>query len=161
MICLLALLVFGILAIFSATHRPLFKEALECVFLRIRFKPCKSNLDQRIKASLTGRIMVKSPKLAGFTYKYFEVISWFFTILMIVSLIYSGIAVYNLAVHGNCNGPGPDGTIPPYCILTGSGGAAVPPVPTCPNPELCNTNCTCIGKDCGPECQTCNETKNL
>ena len=150
MICLIALVVFGILAIFSATHRPLFKEALECVFLRVRFKPCKSNLDQRIKSSLTGRIMTKSPKLAGFAYKYFEVISWIFTILMIASLIYSGIAVYNIALHGNCNGPDSD----IFCPITGTGGSAVL-LQNCTQPELCKENCTCIGENCGQNCQTC------
>lgn len=95
--------------------------------------------------------MTKSPRIAGFTYKYFELLSWMFTIIMIVSLVYSGIAVYNLSVHGNCSGPAVNGTLP-YCPLTGTGGAQ-----TC---ETTNNNCTkedcaCVGEICRPECKNC------
>ena len=31
MICLIALIIFGVLAIFSASYRPLAKEAFDCV----------------------------------------------------------------------------------------------------------------------------------
>ena len=48
--------------------------------------------------------MIKSPRVAGFTYKNFEVISWIFTIIMVVSLVYSGIGAYNFVMYGNCNG---------------------------------------------------------
>lgn len=113
MICFLALIVFGILAIFSTTFRPLAKEAFLCVFKKIRLKPCDTGLDMRIKSSLTGKLMNKSPKLARFTYKNFQFLSWIFTLLMILSFVYAVIGGYNYYLYGNCNGPGKDG----FCIF--------------------------------------------
>ncbi|MBL7054593.1 thioredoxin domain-containing protein [Candidatus Woesearchaeota archaeon] len=105
MICLIALIAFGILGIFSVSYRKLALEAFDCVFRRITLRKCESGLDQRLKSQITGKLMVKSPKLASKIYKNFEVISWIFTILMIASTIYSGYGIYNFLVHGNCNGP--------------------------------------------------------
>jgi len=59
MICVLAMIVFGIMAIFSASHRPIAKEAFDCVFRRITLKKCKSGLDVRLKAKLIGKLMQK------------------------------------------------------------------------------------------------------
>jgi heme/copper-type cytochrome/quinol oxidase subunit 2 len=105
MICIIALVVFGVLSIFSVSHRSLAKEAFDCVFRRVTFRPCTSGLDKRLKSNITGKLMKRSPKVAGQVYKHFELISWFFTILMIVSLIVSARGVYFLARYGNCNGP--------------------------------------------------------
>jgi protein-disulfide isomerase len=105
MICILALIVFGILAIFSASHRPLAKEAFECVFLRLTFRKCRTGLDTKVKSSIVGRIMRKSPFAAKITYKYFEVFSWALVILMVVSLAYSAYGGYNYYLYGNCYGP--------------------------------------------------------
>lgn len=105
MICLIALIVFGFLAIFSATHRPLAKEALDCVLRKTTFRPCKTNLDQRLRSQFTGMIMKRSPKLAGFTFKYFTILSWIFVLLLTLSTVYSGIGIYNYVKYGNCNGP--------------------------------------------------------
>ena len=104
MICIIALIVFGILGIFSATHRKIALEAFECVFKRIRLKPCDSGLDKRLKSRITGKLMKRSPRLAGFTFKHFESLSWLFTILMFVSLFYSAFGIYNFVAYGNCNG---------------------------------------------------------
>ncbi len=104
MICLIALVVFGILGIFSVTHRQIAKEAFDCVFRRVTLRKCETGLDKRLKSQITGKLMRKSPRIAGFTFKHFEAISWFFTILMIVSLVYSGIGGYNFIMYGNCNG---------------------------------------------------------
>jgi hypothetical protein len=69
-----------------------------------------------MKAGITGKLMKRSPKLAAFVHKHFELLSWIFTVIMIVSLIYSAFAIYNLAVYGNCN-PQDPGT----CIFKPSG----------------------------------------
>lgn len=102
--CLLAVVVFGIMGIFSATHRDIAREALDCVFKRIRFKPCESGLDKRLKSQVIGKLMKRSPRIAGFGFRYFEVISWVFTILMFGSMIWSGMSVYRFAMYGNCHG---------------------------------------------------------
>lgn len=113
MICIIALVVFSILGIFSAKYRVIAKEAFDCVFRRVTFRKCTSGLDKRLKAQITGNLMRKAPSVGKFTYKYFEWISWFFTILMIWSIIQSGFAVYNFVEYGNCNGKGSD----EFCIF--------------------------------------------
>ena len=122
MICIIALVVFSILGIFSAKYRVIAKEAFDCVFRRVTFRKCTSGLDKRLKAQITGNLMRKAPGVGKFTYKYFEWISWFFTILMIWSIVQSGISVYNYVEYGNCNGKGSD----EFCIFdplnTGSRG---------------------------------------
>ena len=104
MICLIALIVFAILAIFSVSYRPLAKEAFECVWLKTTFRKCKGSLDLRIKSYITAKFMKISPSIAKILYKYFEIFSWMLVLLMIISFIYSGISVYNLVAYGNCNG---------------------------------------------------------
>ncbi len=104
MICLLALIVFGILGIFSVSHRKLALEAFDCVFRRITFRKCESRLDVRLKSKITGRILRKNKALGRFVYSNFEIISWVFTILLIASLAYTAFGLYNYAVYGNCNG---------------------------------------------------------
>jgi protein-disulfide isomerase len=105
MICIIALIVFGILGIFSARYRLLAKEAVDCVFRRITFRKCNSRLDQRLKSQITGTIMRKSQKTGRFVYRYFEVFSWILLILMLVSTFYAGKGIYYYARYGNCNGP--------------------------------------------------------
>ncbi len=104
MICIIALVVFGILGIFSASHRQLAKEAFDCVFRRITLRKCTTGLDVRLKSHITSKFLEKSPKAGAFVYRYFELLSWFFTILMIASIIWTGISAYNYYIYGNCNG---------------------------------------------------------
>jgi len=113
MICIIALIVFGTLAIFSAKYRPLAKEALDCVFRRVTLRKCRSGLDKRLKSTITGKVMRKHPTLARFIYKHFEIISWAFLILLIASIVQTSISVYNYAAYGNCNGPDEEG----FCIF--------------------------------------------
>ena len=69
MICLIALIVFAILAIFSVSYRPLAKEAFECVWLKTTFRKCKGSLDLRIKSYITAKFMKISPSIAKILYK--------------------------------------------------------------------------------------------
>ncbi|NYZ78520.1 thioredoxin family protein [Candidatus Micrarchaeota archaeon] len=138
-LCLLAMVVFGILGIFSAKYRELAKEAFGCFFNTIQLKPCDSKLDQRIKSTLIAKIMKLSPGLARMTYKNFAVLSWIFTILFFASMAYSAYSVYNLVVYGSCN-PGS------YCIFN-------------PNANVTSGNtCNITGKFIefyGAECPHC------
>jgi protein-disulfide isomerase len=104
MICFIALIIFGILGIFSASHRKIAKEAFDCVFRRITLRKCTTGLDIRLKSGITSRFLEKSPKLGSFVYKYFEVLSWLFTFLLIGSLVWTGYSGYNYYEYGNCNG---------------------------------------------------------
>lgn len=146
MICILALVVFGVLAIFSASYRPLAKEAFDCVFRRITLRKCESGLDVRMKSKVVGKLMNRSPALARGVHKNFEIISWIFVIIFFVSLIYSGIAVYNIVVYDNCNGPVDENG---FCIITGNGGEVV----DCEDPLCEHGECEECGEDC--DCAEC------
>lgn len=100
-ICVVALVVFSFLSIWSVKYRNLAKEAFRCVSRMIVFKPCDVNLENRIKTKVTSKLMF-FPSLANFFYRHFKAISWIFTISFFASLIYSAYGIYNLAVYGNC-----------------------------------------------------------
>jgi thiol-disulfide isomerase/thioredoxin len=118
MICIIALVVFAILGIFSASYRKLAKEAFDCVFRRMTFRKCRTNLDSRMKSQIIGKVMVKSEKAGRFLYMYFEVFSWIFLILLIASIVGIGVGLVNYARFGNCNGPESD----QFCIFNGGSG---------------------------------------
>jgi len=163
MICIIALVVFAVLGIFSVSYRPLAKEAFDCVFRKVTFRKCKTDLDKRLKSQLTGKLMTKSPKLASFTYKHFVVLSWVLTLLFILSTIYTGIGIYNYAKYGDCNGPHSD----QFCIFNPTGseelscgskhceefGCACGEAESLCTPEnnfsACNGNCDCNQNVCG------------
>ena len=113
MICLVALVVFGILGLFSAKYRTIAKEAFDCVFRRLTLRKCTTGLDKRLKSKITGKLMRKHPRFAKGVYRHFEMISWVFTIVLIVSLGYSVYSLANLAIFGNCYGPEPSG----FCVF--------------------------------------------
>ncbi|MBI2105842.1 hypothetical protein HYT56_03320 [Candidatus Woesearchaeota archaeon] len=112
-ICLITLPILGILAIFSATHRRLFIEALDCVLRKATFRKCRSRLDERLKSQISGRLLDKNQKLGIFVFKNFELISWILIILLILSLIFSAQGIYNYIKHGNCNGVNSE----EFCII--------------------------------------------
>jgi thiol-disulfide isomerase/thioredoxin len=117
-LCIIAMIIFGIMGIFSAKYRELAKESFECVFKTVQLKPCDSKLDQRIKSRLTAKLVNYSPWLAKQVYKYFEVLSWIFTIIFFASLAYSLYSIYNLIVLGTCE-PGSFCIFNPGANLTG------------------------------------------
>lgn len=104
MICIIALIVFSILGIFSATHRALAKEALDCVFRRVTFRPCNTGFKEKIKSKILVSLMNRSAVLARLTNKHFELFSWVFFILMVVSTFYVVRGSYNFYLYGSCNG---------------------------------------------------------
>ena len=117
MICIIALIIFGILGIFSARYRTLAKQAFDCVFKRVTLRPCQSGLDRRLKMDIVKKVMKRSTKLASFVYKNFEALSWIFTILLLASLFYSGYSGYNYIRYGNCNGKPSES----FCIFDPTG----------------------------------------
>ena len=111
-ICVIAMIVFGILGIFSVGYRQLAMEAFDCVFKRITLRPCTTGFDQKMKSKITAKLM-RFPRLARFTYRYFELMSWFFTITLVLSMGYTAYSVYNLAVYHTC-----DPQHPQNCVFT-------------------------------------------
>ena len=102
--CLIALIVFGIMGIFSASHRALAKEALSCVFRRVTFRPCNSNFKDKIKDKILAKLINRSIFLTKVVNKYYEVLSWIFFILMVGSTFWVLRGGYNFYVYGSCNG---------------------------------------------------------
>lgn len=113
MFCLGALIVFSILGIFSASHRRLAKEAFECVFKRITFRPCTTGFDQKIKGRIIGKLLNRSPKLARGINHLWEPISWFLVILFFLSLFFSGKSIFYLIKYKTCDPANPEN-----CILS-------------------------------------------
>jgi hypothetical protein len=141
-ICIVALVIFSLMGIFSVGYRKLAKEAFNCTFRMMTFRPCRSTLDERIRARLTSRLM-KTPPLAKFLYKNFKTLSWIFVVMFFVSLGYGVYGVYNLIVHGTCSS-GSDNC--PFATDTPSCSEG-----TCASPEYlaCKGNVTCQQEVCG------------
>ncbi|MBD3209189.1 DsbA family protein [Candidatus Woesearchaeota archaeon] len=113
MICVVALIVFAVLAVFSARYKPLAGEAFDCVFRRVTLRRCRSGLDKQLKSQITGRVMRRNKRVGRFLYHHFEVFSWLFLILLILSLAQVGASAYNLVVYGNCYGLDDEG----FCVF--------------------------------------------
>lgn len=116
-LCLLSLPLFAVIGIFSVKYRKLTKDALECLFKTVTLRKCKSGLDDRIKADLTGRVLKFSPKTARIFYKHYKIISWIILVIFLWSFYASSIGVYNYVTYGNCNGPESTG----FCMLDPAG----------------------------------------
>lgn len=104
MFCILALIVFSILGIFSATHRALARQALNCVFRRITFRPCNTDFKEKIKNKILAKLLNRSNLAARLFNKHFELLSWIFFILMIASTLWVARGGYNFYLYGSCNG---------------------------------------------------------
>lgn len=103
-LCWIALPVFLFLSIFSVKYRRLTAEALDCIWRTAIFRPCRSNLDERLRSDITGKLIDRNPRLARFFYNNYKLISFIFIALMLVSAYLTGAGVYNYIKHGNCNG---------------------------------------------------------
>jgi hypothetical protein len=115
--CILALIIFSILGIFSASHRALAKEAFSCVFKRITFRPCNTGFQDKIKGKILSRLINHSTFLTKAVNKHYEILSWIFFILMLISTIWVFRGFYNFYVFGSCNGLNESG----FCAFDPSG----------------------------------------
>lgn len=104
MFCFLALIIFSLLGIFSATHRALAKQALACVLKRMTFRPCDADFKTKIKNKILMKLLDRSETAARIFYKHFELLSWIFFILMIASSFWIVKGGYNFYLYGSCNG---------------------------------------------------------
>lgn len=112
-LCIVALIVFAILGIFSVRYRRLAGDAFGCVTRMVTLRPCDTKLDERIRAKLLANTLKFSPSLAGALNKHFHGLSWIFTALFFASLAYTAYGAYNLFTIGTC-----DPTNPANCIFT-------------------------------------------
>lgn len=117
MICIIALIVFSFLGIFSATHRALAREAFDCVLRRLTFRPCNANFKEKMQGKIVGKIMKRSVFAAKIFNKYLEVFSWIFFILMVASTFWSVRGAYNFYQFGSCSGLNQSG----FCVFDPTG----------------------------------------
>ena len=109
MLCIFYVAAFGVLGIFSASHRKLFFESLECVKSTFTHQPCETQVDQKIKVSVTHKIFKRSPWLAKYFNQYFRAISWILIVLTLVTGILTAKVGYDLLVYGTCTPSDPSG----------------------------------------------------
>lgn len=103
MFCIAAFLVFGILAIFSASFRPLAAKAWHCTWRRVTFRPCDITFGEELRGKLAGRLLRIHPGLARWFDRWADWISFAFVALSIWSLVYVANAGLNLWVYDTCD----------------------------------------------------------
>jgi hypothetical protein len=137
MFCIVAAVVLSILGIFSASNRQLAKEALDCVFHRITFRPCTTGFDEKMKAKILGKVINRSEKSARFLNKNFEILAWIFFVVMLAATVMFIRGFYLFYTTGNCNGASSTG----FCVFDPTGentktssatGEGACPIPTNP-----------------------------
>ena len=102
-LCLVALVVFSVMSIWSAKYRRLAKEAFKCVTKTLMLSPCDMAFEQKVKAKVTAKLLNISPTLARGFYQNFRIFAWAFTASFFVSLFITAYSFYNYAVYGSCD----------------------------------------------------------
>ena len=108
MLCIFYIFMFGILGLFSASHRKLFFESIECVKNSFTRQPCETDVEQKVKTSVTHSIFQKSPWVAKQVNNHFRLISWTFVVLTVLTGFLTIKAGYDLLVHGTCTPGAPE-----------------------------------------------------
>jgi len=103
--CIVGLIIFGILGLFSAKYRRYFRESLHCMRRQLLLKPCDTQFDNEMKAKISAGVSKVSTGMARFVFRKFVLLSWILLVLMIASVIMVMFGVYNYVAYGNCNGP--------------------------------------------------------
>lgn len=110
MICIVGLVVFGFLGIFSATYREYTLEALACIGDKATGGPCETGFDERYRAWAVENAMKVDMRLASFVKDHFQLINWVIFLLMFALMVFTVDALYNLYMYGSCD-PGGGCTI--------------------------------------------------
>ncbi|MBI5553455.1 MAG: hypothetical protein HY917_01820, partial [Candidatus Diapherotrites archaeon] len=84
-LCIVGLVVFSVLGIFSAHYRALAREAFGCVFQTITLRPCTTGFDTKMKISLTTQTSKIHPRIGKALFNHFNLFSWALVLLMLVS----------------------------------------------------------------------------
>lgn len=103
MFCIAAFLVFGILAIFSASFRPLAAKAWHCTWRRVTFRPCDITFGEEMRGKVAGKLLRIHPRLAAWFDRWADWISFAFVALSVWSLLYVANAGLNLWVYDTCD----------------------------------------------------------
>lgn len=117
MLCILIFIIFliffPILGIFPK-YRAFFKQSWQCVWKKIRLKPCDIDLGEQIKNKTVSWLLFKSPVIARFVEKTFSLWAVLFVLLNVFSLVYTLNAGLNLFVYDTCSPTSTEG-----CALSG------------------------------------------
>ena len=117
MFCIVAFIVLSILGIFSASNRRLAREALDCVLRRVTFRPCNTGFDEKVKAKILGKAIMRSEKLAIFINKRFEILAWIFFMLFLSASVMGARGLYLFYTTGSCNGVNSEA----FCVFDPTG----------------------------------------
>lgn len=117
MFCIVAFIVLSILGIFSATNRRLAREALDCVLRRVTFRPCNTGFDEKVKAKILGKAIMRSEKLAAFINKRFEILAWIFFVIFLAASVMGVRGLYLFYTTGSCNGVNSEA----FCVFDPTG----------------------------------------
>ena len=60
-LCLVALVVFSVMSIWSAKYRRLAKEAFKCVTKTLMLSPCDMAFEQKVKAKVSAKLLESLP----------------------------------------------------------------------------------------------------
>ncbi len=115
--CIVAFIILSILGIFSASHRKMARDAFGCVLNRVTLRPCDTGLQQQFKGMILGPLLNRSVPAARFVNKYFEILSWVFVVVSLVTVVYVARGAYNFYAYGSCNGLNQSG----FCVFDPSG----------------------------------------
>ena len=107
----MAMVVLGILGIFSARYRKIAKEAFSCVKRMATFRPCETGFDDKVRSHVTSKLMKRSEKVAGWFYRNFKLLSVIFTVTFFLSAGYTAYTAYNLVVYGSCDPVNPQNCV--------------------------------------------------
>ena len=118
MICVASFIVFSFLGIFSAKYRSLAFEAYNCMLDRITLGECDAEFEDKIRATVIGKVLDHSPRTARFLERHFEAISIAFVVVFALSFLYVLKSLVFLAVFGSCTyGSGGGGCVVPSGLL--------------------------------------------
>jgi len=141
--CIIAMVIFGFLGLFSAKYRGYAKESFNCVFRMATLRKCNTSFDKKMQMKISGGLAKRNKTLGRFVYKNFSVISWVFVVIMLASLAYSLYGLYNLAVLGTCDPQNPEN-----CIFVSQ-------------PKCGSISCDINGCYCGEQEIGCNADNNF
>lgn len=103
MFCIASFIVLGILAIFSATYRPLAAKAWHCVVRRVTLRPCDISFGEEMKGRILGALVLRHPHAARFLNRWFDWIAFAFVALSVWSLVSVAHSGLNLWVYDTCD----------------------------------------------------------
>jgi len=106
------------------------------LFKTATLQKCRSGLDDKIKSQITGKLLKFSPPMARLFYRNYKIISLILLVVFIWSGWIGGMAIYNYAVYGNCNGFDSDG----FCIIDAVAGSEDPNAAVDASLISCDTN---------------------